>query len=259
MGETGERVVLITGDTHLRGGREEPAWRGFRQLCDFAEHHASAVYHIGDLFDYWVGPRQAKLPGFADVVDRIARLAERVPVHVLVGNRDFAMGPEIGDIPGVTLHRGDTTVEWPGGKALLTHGDLLLENDRAYQRMRCVIRNPVLRSSLRAMPLAVSLRLAGALREKSQDAVAAKPRAAFQISWPLVRSLFRQGDHDLIVAGHIHRPTRYEGPMAGRVRRFLTLGAWGARGWVVRLGPGKEARLERFPGGDGTPSAEPLP
>lgn len=251
-------TVYITADTHLQGAADEPALRGFRRLCDRVREEGAPFYLLGDLFDYWVGPRQARMKEFRLVLDLLARVAEVAPVHVLKGNRDFAMGSEIGRIPGLTLHGDETEVDWAGRRALLTHGDLLLQNDRAYLRMRRVLRNPLVRSTLRALPLAVSLRLAGALRHRSTAAVAKKPRSAFEISYSRVRDLFRKGGYDVIVSGHIHRPSIHTGDLGGRPRVFLTLGAWGARGWIVCLRTDGQARLERFPGAGTVPQEQPL-
>ncbi len=251
-------TVYITADTHLRGAPDEPALRGFKRLCDRAREECAPLYVLGDLFDFWVGPRQARMVGFRAVLDLLARVAEVTPVHVLKGNRDFAMGSEIQRIPGLTLHGDDIEVAWAGRRALLTHGDLLLQNDRAYQRLRRVLRSPLVRSTLRALPLVVSLRLAGALRSRSTAAVARKPGSAFEISFYRVRELFRQGGHDVIVSGHVHRPSIHTGDLSGRPRVFLTLGAWGVRGWVVCLRPDGQARLERFPGSGTVPQEQPL-
>ncbi|MBN2490563.1 MAG: UDP-2,3-diacylglucosamine diphosphatase [Planctomycetes bacterium] len=245
----------VTADLHLRGEASEPPWIGFRSLCRHVAGEGAPLYVLGDLFDYWVGPRQARLEGFRRILELIAATAAQAPVHILRGNRDFAIGAEIAAIPGVTLHGDDVEVPWAGRRALLSHGDLLLENDRAYQRMRRVLRTPLVRGGLRVLPLTVSLRLAGALRSRSTAAVARKPHEALAISFPRVRALFRDGGYDVIVAGHVHRPAVYVGELGGRRRRFLTLGAWGARGWVVRLGPEGTAELGRFPAG-GTPPAE---
>ena len=72
-----------------------------------------------------------------------------------------------------------------------------------------------------------------------------------------VRSLLRENDRDVVIAGHVHRPRVHMAEIGGRTRRFITIGAWGARGWIVRLA-GDEAVLERFPGGGGTPAPEPF-
>ncbi len=251
------KPILVTGDTHLRGDPDEPAWGGFRKLCKHAATECAALYHLGDLFDYWVGPKQATLPAFRAILDLLAETAAQVPIHVLHGNRDFAMGDEIGTIPGVTLHAGDVEVDYGGKRALITHGDLLLADDRAYQRMRRVLRHPAVRGTIRRLPLKVALRGAGAMRGKSTTAVAKKPASAFAIYWPTVRDLLRDNDRDVVIAGHVHRPRLHVAEVSGRERQFITIGAWGARGWVVRLERGT-ATLERFPGGGGTPAPEPF-
>jgi len=251
--------IYVTADLHLRGEADEPPMFGFRNLCRRVVEERAPLYILGDLFDYWVGSGQARLPGFRSILDLIAKTATAAPIHILPGNRDFAMGTEIARIEGVTLHTGDIEATWNGHKALLTHGDLLLENDRAYQRMRRVLRTPLVRGSLRALPLKVSLRLAGALRARSSEAVSRKPASTLAISFARVRELFRTGAYDVIVAGHVHQPGVYVAELRRKSRLFLTLGAWGARGWIVRLKRDGSAALERFPGGGAAPAEKPLP
>ena len=67
-------TLYITADTHLRGDPDEPAMWGFRRLCDRVREERAPLYVLGDLFDFWVGPRQARLPGFRAGICRRCRM-----------------------------------------------------------------------------------------------------------------------------------------------------------------------------------------
>jgi UDP-2,3-diacylglucosamine hydrolase len=218
--------IYVTADLHLRGEADEPALFGFRNLCRRVVEERAPLYILGDLFDYWVGAGQARLPGFRTILDLIAETAKAAPIHILPGNRDFAMGTEIARIEGVTLHAGDIEATWNGHKALLTHGDLLLENDRAYQRMRRVLRSRAARWLAGRVPLRWLLRLSGGLRAASSREVGRKSPYVLDPDYGLARRWLEEGGHDALVFGHVHRGEHYRMVVGERTAEVFVLGSW---------------------------------
>ena len=67
---TSNRASYITADLHLRGDPDEPALPGFRALCRRVVEEGVPLYVLGDLFDFWVGARQARLDGFRNAPEK---------------------------------------------------------------------------------------------------------------------------------------------------------------------------------------------
>jgi UDP-2,3-diacylglucosamine hydrolase len=55
---------------------------------------ADALYILGDLFDYWIGPETAEL--YPEVIACLQSISQSIPVFFMPGNRDFLLSaPEL--------------------------------------------------------------------------------------------------------------------------------------------------------------------
>ena len=81
---------IFLSDVHL--SPREPART--ERLIRFLRHeapHADEIYILGDLFDYWIGPKHLRLPDYREALDALAQAARTTKVFFLLGNRDFYM------------------------------------------------------------------------------------------------------------------------------------------------------------------------
>jgi UDP-2,3-diacylglucosamine hydrolase len=238
MARTGDRV-LFAGDVHLHPDRPDVAER-FTRFLEEVVPGASALYVMGDLFEHWVSPRQADQAFYAEMLARLRRAAASTGgAWFLPGNRDFLFDPETAASAGMRslplwhdLRLGDDHV-------LLTHGDLLCARDRAYQRMRALLRMPFIRWIYRIMPLWAATRLGGMLRGLSRKAVAAKTRTVRTLAPEAVYRAFQSGHRDVLVCGHVHTPADVKVRVLGRDRRVLIIPQWEERGGWVEWSDGR--------------------
>jgi UDP-2,3-diacylglucosamine hydrolase len=139
-------TVYFLSDAHLGGEpRPKEAAREAR-LHRFLSHvaeHGSALYIVGDLFDFWFEyptaiPRRhfETLAALRDV--RRAGVA----IHYLTGNHDFWLGPFLSQELGLITHTGATTVETQGHRLWIHHGDGLVGGDLGYRVLKRVVRHP---------------------------------------------------------------------------------------------------------------------
>jgi UDP-2,3-diacylglucosamine hydrolase len=225
--------VLFAGDVHLHPARPDIAAR-FERFLEAEAADATALHLVGDLFETWVSPRQAGEPFYARALAAIRRVAAAgCLVTFTPGNRDFLLDERALARAGAArrplwheVRLGDTFV-------LVTHGDLLCTRDRPYQRMRAVLRLPLVTALSRALPLAVTNRIAGRLRHTSSRAVARKAPRTYELAPEAIRRVLADGRHDVLVCGHVHRPGEGRIRVAGRTRRVLVVPEWdSAAGWV---------------------------
>jgi UDP-2,3-diacylglucosamine hydrolase len=139
-------TTLFISDLHLDPGAPAIA-RQFLAFLEGEARSAEALYVLGDLFEAWLGDDDPD-PAARDIVAALRRLTDSgVPCFVMHGNRDFLIGRRFCAETGARLIEDGTIVERGGEHLLLMHGDVLCTDDRNYQRLRCIVRNPCSGSS----------------------------------------------------------------------------------------------------------------
>jgi UDP-2,3-diacylglucosamine hydrolase len=138
-------ITYFVSDAHL--GISMPGHdnrqKDLLSFFDAVSRDASALYIVGDLFDFWIEYRHAIRPDYFVVVSHLRRLVESgVQVHYLAGNHDFALGPFLRDMVGVTIHQEHLETVIQGRKVHLYHGDGLVKADIGYRVLKKILRNP---------------------------------------------------------------------------------------------------------------------
>jgi len=216
----GTRVIA---DLHLDPGHAA-GWSAFEGWL--ADLRAPVLVVLGDLFEYWTGPAQARLPEFAAL---LARLAERAragtALHFLHGNRDFLLDARFAAAVAGQVHPPGLLGRLPGGeRVLFLHGDELATRDRSYQRLRAVLRSRAVRGLARLAPAPLAAVAARRLRARSRRAVAAKSPAYVELQADEADAWARAQRAEHVVCGHAHafRDERLPGGA-----RWLVLDAFG--------------------------------
>lgn len=217
--------VLFFSDVHL--SVEEPArTRLFHRFLEEVAPAADRVVCLGDLFDFWLGPRHADRPDFAETFEALRRLRRRgVPVDFVPGNRDFQVGREFERGLTIPVHGDGIDLALDGLAVHGCHGDLLLTGDRRYQVYRQVVRSAPVRALSDAIPFGVTWRIATWMRSASRREVAAKTPRELAISTRALGALVAAGA-DVVICGHVHRVGRLEVEGRGRRGQVYTLGDW---------------------------------
>jgi UDP-2,3-diacylglucosamine hydrolase len=239
-------ATLFISDLHLDATRPETTEQ-FLSFLATAARRASALYILGDLFEAWIGDDDPD-PAQRVIVDALRALTgSGVPCRVMHGNRDFLLGHRFERDAGVGLIADGTHIELNGEPCLLMHGDTLCTDDRNYQRLRRIVRNPLLQWTVSHLSLRQRQRLAQRLRAGSRMHTQATAPEIMDVNADAVRETFRATGVRNIIHGHTHRPAIHELEVDGRRRRRVVLGAWHERGSVLtwdERGP----RLEPWPG-----------
>jgi UDP-2,3-diacylglucosamine hydrolase len=236
MSTVESRPTLFISDLHLDGERPEITAQ-FLAFLDREARQANALYILGDLFEAWIGdddPESDK----RRVISALRSLTHGgVPVYFIHGNRDFLIGRRFAAETGVTLLADPTLIQVYGKRVLLMHGDTLCIDDPDYQRLRRIVRNPLVQFILRRLSLGQRMKLAARMREGSKAHIASMDQAAPQImdvNQEEVRRTFEQQRVDFIVHGHTHRPAIHQVQLANRTVTRIVLGDWYEQGSVLR-------------------------
>jgi UDP-2,3-diacylglucosamine hydrolase len=223
----------FASDLHLDPSTPQIADR-FRRFLAGPAREARSVFLLGDLFEAWIGDDDPE-PAHREVVAAIAALAAAgTLVYVMRGNRDFMMGERFCADAGAILLDDPAILAVGGERVMLSHGDGLCVDDRAYQKLRALVRDPSLREGFARLPIEARRRLASEAREGSREHLANASAYITDVNQPAVDAVMRDAEVPLMIHGHTHRPGVHRFESDGVERTRVVLGAWHDEAHVVR-------------------------
>lgn len=242
--------AILFSDAHL----SETDIRGADRLFTFVREvcpTAGRVYILGDLFNFWFSPAQARWRPFKQILEALGDLAHRgVEVTFYHGNRDFYFGEELAARFALRVVRDYSIEDLCGQRVLLCHGDMLCTNDVSYHRMRAILAHAATKRFVRSLPTAAARSLAQIYRMYSKRTANRKARWVIGIEPEAVREHFARGA-DTIVCGHTHSEGRMEFETPEGKAQLFRLGDFGADGSYL-VCDGGELGFRRFPTSDGS-------
>lgn len=223
----------FASDLHLDPSTPQIADR-FKRFLAGPAREARSVFLLGDLFEAWIGDDDPE-PAHREVVAAIAALAAAgTLVYVMRGNRDFMIGERFCADAGAMLIDDPVILDVDGERVMLSHGDGLCVDDRAYQKLRALVRDPSLREGFARLPIEARRRLASEAREGSREHLANASAYITDVNQPAVDAVMRDADVPLMIHGHTHRPGVHRFESDGVERTRVVLGAWHDEAHVVR-------------------------
>ena len=184
----------------------------------------SAVYILGDLFEFWVDDNLST-PFLAKVKQHLRNSALKFPIYIIKGNRDFLLGNKFAKETNTIILPDFYITDLYGKKALLMHGDLLCAKDKLYMFFLKAIRNPISIFIINILPIWFKFKLAKLLRrfsamlKKSRNNQKNNLRTDNKIISTLSKSPLEYGlcqssieklmltyDTQLLIHGHTHQP-----------------------------------------------------
>lgn len=243
-----QRVDFIS-DIHLHASDPltRAAWDRYLDSSD-----ADALFILGDLFDVWVGD-DALEEGAAsagspssferDCVAQLQRAAQRLPVYVMHGNRDFLLSSDFARLAQVHLIADPCVLVFGGKRYLLSHGDALCVADQPYQAFRAMVRSAEWQQTFLARSLTDRRAQAKAMRSASEDRKAqqsATGQAWIDVDVTLAKRWMDELDCDHFIHGHTHEGRDHPLPASKALAVRHVLSDWDLqhtppRGFVLRL------------------------
>ena len=112
------------------------------RFLDSIKERASAVYMLGDMFDFWYEYCLVVPKGYTRFLGKISELTDSgVEVHFFIGNHDIWCGDYLEKECGVILHREPQTLEIGDKVFMMGHGDGLGDPDPKFKLLRAVFHN----------------------------------------------------------------------------------------------------------------------
>lgn len=233
--------TLFVSDVHLRPN--DPDYN--RSFLRFLEQDAAAIYIVGDLFDYWIGPAHLRRDDYRPEMEAIRRKSRECPVYFLRGNRDYLVEEGFERATGTRILGDRAQLDLDGVRVALAHGDFVYNTNPKYTAYRTLMRSRPIEALYGQIPAFVQVRLVRGFRKVS-------PRTTPSHAWTpeelfdRARPFFDAGA-DVLIAGHIHLPTHLVREHRRRSRQVFIMGDWcgGTQDYVEH--EAGEFRFKRWP------------
>lgn len=236
-------ATLFISDLHL-DDRRPAATAAFLAFLEHEAAAATALYILGDLFEFWLGD-DAPTPVGQTVAPALKAVADSgVPIAFTHGNRDFLLGERYAEAAGMRLLPEEHVVDLYGAPTLLLHGDTLCTDDVEYQQVRRQVRHPDWQAQFLEKTPQERRAAATAAREMSAAHQAGIDRDIMDVNAGAVEDALERHGVRHMIHGHTHRPAVHETPDHQRI----VLGDWYDQGSVLTLSA-KGLALDALPYG----------
>ncbi|MBQ0048832.1 MAG: UDP-2,3-diacylglucosamine diphosphatase [Bacteroidales bacterium] len=137
--------IYFLSDAHLGSLAVPHARQQERRLVRFLDEvkdKASAIYLLGDIFDFWFEYKHTVPKGHTRLLGKISELTDLgVEVHFFIGNHDIWCKDYFEKECGMTIHRKPLTLELGDQLFLLGHGDGLGDPSKTFRLLRAFFHN----------------------------------------------------------------------------------------------------------------------
>ncbi|NHQ88603.1 UDP-2,3-diacylglucosamine diphosphatase [Iodobacter sp. HSC-16F04] len=208
--------ILFISDLHL--SPNDPATTAaFHAFLQGPARTASALYILGDLFEFWIGDDSLDEAFNAEIVHAIAQLAgQGVNIFFLAGNRDFLPGARFAAAAMLSILPDPSLILCNGQTLLIAHGDALCTDDIAYQRFRRIVRHPLVQALFLALPRRWRQGQVEKLRQRSKATNQMKRSDIMDVNPQATAQLMARSHTRTLIHGHTHRPAMHILPQGQR-------------------------------------------
>ncbi|WP_106832292.1 UDP-2,3-diacylglucosamine diphosphatase [Parabacteroides pacaensis] len=140
-----QKKIYFASDAHLGARFHKDPLATEKKLVrwlDFIKQNASAIYFLGDMFDYWFEYKYVVPKGFIRFLGKVAELADSgIEIHFFIGNHDIWMFDYLPKETGAIIHREPLTIDLLGKRFFLGHGDEVDDRSLSFRFIRALFRN----------------------------------------------------------------------------------------------------------------------
>lgn len=220
-------ATYFISDLHLAAQAPEITQR-FIGFLDNDIKDATALYILGDLFEYWIGDDAAEIVGMSPILAKLKTLTDNgVKAYFIVGNRDFLVGPTFTEQTGFEILSDFTVIDLYGEPTLLLHGDVLCTDDEKHMMFRQqIMTNKDWHKMALQKTIEERIEIAQQMRSMSADHKLSVSDSIMDVNEQSVIDAFEQHQVLNMIHGHTHRPKIHEHKTnLGNAERIV-LGDW---------------------------------
>lgn len=223
------KKIYFASDFHLGIPSREESQKRERKIVRWLEHvskDASAIFLLGDIFDFWFEYKSVIPKGFIRFQAKLVELKDRgIPIHLFVGNHDLWMRDYFSAELNIPVHYHPVVLEIGDKKLFVGHGDGLGPGDQTYKITKAIFTNPFCKWLFKWIHPDIGVALANYWSKKSRIA----PEKEKFINEEKERLLTyckqvqKSTPHDYYVFGHRHLPLELR---VSDNSTYFNLGEW---------------------------------
>ncbi|MBS1495338.1 MAG: UDP-2,3-diacylglucosamine diphosphatase [Bacteroidetes bacterium] len=198
------------------------------RFLDEIKDNASAIFIVGDLFDFWYEYKQVVPKGFVRILGKMAEISDSgVPIHFFVGNHDMWMNDYFQKEMNIPVYFEPHPFEFSGKRFLIGHGDGLGPGDKGYKFIKKIFRNKFCQWLFGILPPSAGIGIANYFSRKSraQTGLTDEKFLGEDKEWLIAycKEVLQTTHYDYFIFGHRHLPIDFA---LSNTSRYINLGDW---------------------------------
>lgn len=244
------KKIYFSSDNHLGAPDQESSKKREKKYIrwlDEIKEDAAAIFHLGDLFDFWFEYKHVVPKGFVRLLGKLAEISDQgIPIYFFVGNHDLWMRDYFEKELNITVFHKPKEFTFNNKLFLIGHGDGLGPGDKGYKRMKKVFTNPLAKWLYRwlhpdlGVPLGKYMSLNNKTISGDEDAQFLGEDHEWLVQY--AKRELKTKHYDYFVFGHRHLPMEVA---LNQGATYLNLGEWITH-YTYGVFDGKHLELKAF-------------
>lgn len=246
--ELGKKLYFAS-DFHLGVPSFEASLSREKKIVKWLEHirnDASAIFLVGDIFDFWFEYQEAIPKGYVRFQGKLAELADAgINIYFFPGNHDLWYREYFKKEIGVRIFEGPISLELGTKRFLVGHGDGLGDGDRAFKFIKRIFTSKIAQWLYRWIHPDVGIWLAKYWSSSSRSKNLTKDEVFLgekEVLFQYCKAMEQLSHHDYYLFGHRHLPLEME---ISNKSTYINLGEWVKANSYLEY-DGNQATLQYF-------------
>ena len=225
------KKIYFSSDNHLGAPNHQDSLvreKRFVKWLDSIKENASAIFLLGDLFDFWFEYNKVVPKGFVRVLGKLAELSDSgIPMYFFIGNHDMWMNGYFENELNFKVFHSPQNFVINNKKFLIGHGDGLGPGDVGFKRMKKVFKNSLAKFLFKWVHPDIGVRIAQYLSTKNkllsgtEDLVFKGEENEWLVQF--CKKILKKENFEFFIFGHRHLPLDIK---ISENSRYINLGDW---------------------------------
>ncbi|MEC8610384.1 MAG: UDP-2,3-diacylglucosamine diphosphatase [Bacteroidota bacterium] len=222
--------IYFASDLHLGVPNKEKSLEReklFVKWLDEIKHDATALFLVGDVFDFWFEYKKVVPRGYVRLLGKLAELSDLgLPIHFFTGNHDMWVFDYFEKELNISVYHEPIQIELEGKTFFIGHGDGLGPKDLGYKLLKKLFSNKLCQWLFARIHPNLGISIAQYWSKKSRIANGEKDEAFLgEDEWltQFCKHKLKTTKINYFVFGHRHLPLCIE---LGNQSTYINLGEW---------------------------------